>query len=109
MEQLQGFSILEGADSVLVANTLRIWSTRHEAGYLIGPLDGTGPGEVYRTTNPAMIVQLRNMMDLMRDQAGLPAVPEVELGPHPLCPNCGGLGYWHDEDENEIDCAECLL
>lgn len=107
MEQLEGFSILEDADSVLIANKLRIWSTRHEAGYLVGPLDGSGPGEVYRTTDLPMIVLLRNMMDLMRDQAGLPPVPEVASEPDDMCQICQGYGSWPDGDGVEHACADC--
>lgn len=107
MDQLDGFSILEDADSVIIANRLRIWSTRTEAGYVVGSLTGTDDGEVFRTQDPQMICQLRNMMDLMREKSGLPPMPEVEQEPDLECPICHGLGYWEDGDGAEQNCWEC--
>lgn len=105
--RLHGISVLEDdRHSMILGNTLEVYADRHEAGFIVGSMGGGKPPERMVFRKPGVVAHIRNLIDLMRETAGLPSLDEPSE-PHPLCVMCNGTGYWEDHEGNQRDCEIC--
>lgn len=92
-------------DRVILGNHLEVFADGVSAGFVVGAMDDPAIREQMVFRSPRMISQLRNLIDLMRETAGLPEVTPAE--PSADCPLCSGTGYFTDEEGNYLDCKVC--